>query len=159
MDKYDNISGLIPDNYFDLVICNDVIEHMPDHESFLSSIKTKIKDDGCLIGSIPNVRFYKNLIRLMVFRDWKYEDSGTLDRTHMRFFTEKSIKRTLDDIGYTIDFFKGINSAIKRPFKIKRIPRKIFYYFIWLLTLGSYSDIQYLQFGFRVKKRPTSVGR
>jgi len=32
--KYeDNIKNL-PDNYFDLIICNDVIEHMNDHDFF-----------------------------------------------------------------------------------------------------------------------------
>lgn len=27
------VEGL-PNNYFDLIICNDVIEHMPDHDHF-----------------------------------------------------------------------------------------------------------------------------
>ena len=68
----------IPDDYFDLVICNDVIEHMTDHEEFFQSIKKKIKKEGCLVASIPNVRYILNLIELLVKKDWEYKDSGIL---------------------------------------------------------------------------------
>ena len=42
-------------------------------------------------------------------KDWKYTDSGILDRTHLRFFTKKSIIRMFDDCGYKILEIKGIN--------------------------------------------------
>jgi 2-polyprenyl-3-methyl-5-hydroxy-6-metoxy-1,4-benzoquinol methylase len=32
--KFEEVNQQLPDYYFDLVICNDVIEHMSDHDAF-----------------------------------------------------------------------------------------------------------------------------
>jgi len=132
----------IPDDYFDLVICNDVIEHMTDHEEFFQSIKKKIKKEGCLVASIPNVRYILNLIELIVKKDWEYKDAGILDRTHLRFFTEKSLKRTIIDSGFEIDQFKGIN--IYRSGGVKR-----YFFNVVFMLLGQ--DARCMQFGIRIK--------
>ena len=139
----------LPRGYFDLVVCNDVIEHMPDHDSFLRDIKDHIAPGGALVGSIPNVRHYRNLINVALLRDWEYEAFGILDRTHLRFFTEKSLRRTLEQAGFHIERFGGINSGI--AFRWSAGPL-----FFWLaahglivLSLGAQSDIRHLQFGFR----------
>ena len=36
---YDNVEDKIPDSYFDLIVCNDVIEHMIDPRLFLKKIR------------------------------------------------------------------------------------------------------------------------
>src|ERR1700690_1990668 len=36
---YEEVFDRLPNSYFDLVICNDVIEHMVDHNSFFLTIK------------------------------------------------------------------------------------------------------------------------
>ncbi len=143
--KYSKVSQDIPDNYFDLVICNDVIEHMDDHDAFLESIKTKMKSGAFLVGSIPNLRHIRNLFKLMILKDWRYEEAGVLDKTHLRWFTEKSLRRTLKDHGFSIEKFKGINST-------QNIFLKVFLWALIALSLGTQSDIQYLQFAFRVRK-------
>ena len=58
------INELLPDHYFDLIICNDIIEHIDDYNLFFKILKKKMNVDSHIIGSIPNVRFYDNLIRL-----------------------------------------------------------------------------------------------
>lgn len=58
---YDVARADIPDNYFDLIVCNDVIEHMVDHDEFFETIKSKMNDNGKLLISIPNVRYIYNL--------------------------------------------------------------------------------------------------
>src|SRR5215469_9795421 len=35
---FDDAKEKLPKNYFDVVICNDVIEHMRDHQKFLGEI-------------------------------------------------------------------------------------------------------------------------
>lgn len=44
----------IPDNYFDFVICFQVIEHIKDANLLLEEIKRVLKDKGILIISTPN---------------------------------------------------------------------------------------------------------
>lgn len=86
----DRTAAALPDQHFDMVICNDVIEHMVDHDHFLEHIKTKMRPGACIVGSIPNVRHLTALFKLLVAKDWPYSASGILDRTHLRFFTENS---------------------------------------------------------------------
>ena len=108
---YDDVCAQIPDGYFDVIVCNDVIEHVLDPESFLVSLKSKLAPAGVLVGSIPNVRFWGNLINLLLRRDWKYEDSGVLDKTHLRFFTFKSFRRLMNKAGYELGLMEGIEST------------------------------------------------
>jgi 2-polyprenyl-3-methyl-5-hydroxy-6-metoxy-1,4-benzoquinol methylase len=68
--RYDQIEGSLPDHYFDLVVCNDVIEHMVDHVDFFINIKKKVKPGAYLVGSLPNIRHITALIKLLVLRDW-----------------------------------------------------------------------------------------
>ncbi len=139
----------LPDNYFDLVVCNDVIEHMEDHDFFFESIKTKMREGGHLVGSLPNIRYVSALIEILVKKDWHYKTYGTFDRSHMRFFTRKSLIRTFGEHGFNIRKFHGINRA-GRPFYAlhKSIPVAL----IVLLTLGYYSDVPYHQFAFTLQK-------
>jgi 2-polyprenyl-3-methyl-5-hydroxy-6-metoxy-1,4-benzoquinol methylase len=139
---YQEVSPQLPGGYFDIVICNDVIEHMADHAAFLQALKANLKPGGVLIGSVPNVRFQKNLVELLLQKDWEYKDEGILDRTHLRFFTEKSLRRSLEENGFVIESLEGINSLLKR----KVTPRSLLR---WLLVTLLGTDTQYRQFGFR----------
>lgn len=144
--RYEDVETELPDNYFDLIVCNDVIEHMLDPGRFLESVKAKMTSDGSLVGSIPNVRYYRNLYNLLFKKDWKYEEKGILDRTHLRFFTEKSVKRLLWEHRYEIDLFRGINRS-----RITSIRKRSILQLIGLLTRSSYKDIHFQQFGFRCR--------
>lgn len=104
---YDEVEISIPDGYFDLIVCNDVIEHMPDPWAFLRSVSAKLAPNGKIIGSIPNVRFVGVLIDMLVRRDWRYRERGVLDSTHLRFFTIRSFCRLMQECGYTVEFVKA----------------------------------------------------
>lgn len=145
LGKYEVVASQIPENYFDVVVCNDVIEHMEDHDWFLDSIVQKMKPGGFLVASIPNMRHIRALYELVFKKDWQYQDSGTLDRTHLRFFTKKSLLRTLNAHGFTVEKFAGINNT-KNSFY------HIIQFFINLITLWRHRDIEYLQFAFRARR-------
>lgn len=140
----------LPDSYFDLVVCNDVIEHLPDHDVFFEDIQKKMKPGGALIGSIPNVRYYKNLRSLLFDGDWAYAEDGVLDRTHLRFFTEKSLLDTLNNHHFSIEKFERINGVTGFKF---------FIFLLNLITLNRSSDSRYLQFAFRVRTASLSSTR
>lgn len=154
--NYQDVYDQLPDNYFDLVVCNDVIEHMNDHDKFLKSIKKKITANGSLVGSIPNVRYIYNLYELMVNKEWFYEDTGVLDRTHLRFFTENSLVRTFNEHGYLIEKLHGINSELTKPIPkhrpLKAIVKRILLLAVIIGTLGFWKDVQFLQFAFHIRK-------
>ena len=155
--------AMLPVGYFDLVVCNDVIEHMADHDRFLREIRAHIAPGGVLIGSVPNMRHYRALFELLVLRDWDYRDTGVLDRTHLRWFTARSLRRSLERAGFAIERFQGINGGIRflppggvaapRRFALARqhLPHALFGWALIVLTLGYWRDIRFMQFAFRVR--------
>lgn len=145
---YAEVVSELPANYFDLVICNDVIEHIADHDAFLSSIRTQMSANSHLVASIPNVRYIGNLAALLIRKDWRYRTEGILDNTHLRFFTEKSIRRAITSAGFQIEKLAGIKydwqKATNFQQLLKKIPQSLA-----VFALGS--DTQYFQFGLRAK--------
>jgi 2-polyprenyl-3-methyl-5-hydroxy-6-metoxy-1,4-benzoquinol methylase len=141
----------LPLGYFDVVVCNDVIEHMVDHDAFLREIRAYIAPGGVLIGSVPNMRHYRALFELLVLRDWDYRDSGVLDRTHLRWFTARSLRRSLVAAGFAIELFHGINGGIRFNMSRQRLPHALFGWALIALTLGYWRDIRFMQFAFRVR--------
>jgi 2-polyprenyl-3-methyl-5-hydroxy-6-metoxy-1,4-benzoquinol methylase len=86
--------------YFDYVIATETLEHLATPENVLKRIKPMLKQDGVIIASVPNVRHVRLLWHLVVQGDWLYQDAGLLDRTHLRFFTKKSLIRLFTVTGY-----------------------------------------------------------
>lgn len=70
----------------DLVLCLDVLEHMVDPWTMVKRLSALIAPGGRLIVSVPNIRNWKFIWRLIARGDFHYRDAGLLDRTHLRFF-------------------------------------------------------------------------
>jgi 2-polyprenyl-3-methyl-5-hydroxy-6-metoxy-1,4-benzoquinol methylase len=100
----------IPDGYFDLVTFNDSLEHMADPTAALVLARAKLGAGGQLLCCVPNVRYVENLEHLLFEKDFRYEMSGIRDQTHLRFFTEKSIVRLVQDNGFEVASVTGINA-------------------------------------------------
>jgi 2-polyprenyl-3-methyl-5-hydroxy-6-metoxy-1,4-benzoquinol methylase len=125
----------LPNRFFDCAIINDVLEHLDDPWSFLRRLKPKLTARGVVVASIPNVRHISNLKTLLLNRDWRYTESGILDRTHLRFFTRLSIRRLFEECGLAVETLKGINR--RAGWKLRMLS--------WL-TAGFLSDTEFLQF-------------
>jgi 2-polyprenyl-3-methyl-5-hydroxy-6-metoxy-1,4-benzoquinol methylase len=127
----------LPAGYFDLVVCNDVLEHLVDPFGVLTRLKSKISPRGVLVSSIPNIRYYHTLYALVVHKKWEYEESGILDQTHLRFFTTRSIRTMYERLGYEVVRHEGVNPMRDRPMK---------YRLANVLLRGKVSDMQFEQF-------------
>ena len=132
----------VPTSRFDAVVCNDVLEHLVDPYAVLAAILPKLAPGGVVIASIPNVRHLTNLKNLLVHKDWQYTDSGTLDRTHLRFFTERSIRAMLEGCGYEVLQLRGINGVHNHKYTLLNA-----------LTLGFIEDTRWLQFAVVARAR------
>jgi 2-polyprenyl-3-methyl-5-hydroxy-6-metoxy-1,4-benzoquinol methylase len=84
----DNVD--LPKDYFDLILCLDVLEHLQDPWRIMSMLVTWLRPQGTLLASIPNIRYRTVLFDLALRGKFDYVDSGILDRTHLRFFTRES---------------------------------------------------------------------
>jgi 2-polyprenyl-3-methyl-5-hydroxy-6-metoxy-1,4-benzoquinol methylase len=70
----------------DVILCLDVLEHLVDPWTVVKRLSPLLKTDGRLIISIPNIRNWKFIRKLLMNGDFHYRDAGLLDRTHLRFF-------------------------------------------------------------------------
>jgi 2-polyprenyl-3-methyl-5-hydroxy-6-metoxy-1,4-benzoquinol methylase len=117
----------LPKNYFDCVVFNDVLEHLFDPFHVLSAIKCHLAPGGRIVCSLPNIRHFKVLKKLVLRGEWEYRQAGILDYTHLRFFTYKSIRSTLNNLGYEIEILQGL-----KPIKKWKHLWIIFLFYHWL---------------------------
>lgn len=95
---------------FDCVVVNDVLEHLVAPWETLVAIRKLLSPHGVAVASIPNVRYFPVLRALALNGRWDYADYGVLDRTHLRFFTQSSIREMFETSGYCVERLEGINS-------------------------------------------------
>lgn len=79
---------------FDYMLFADVLEHLRDPIAVLRRSIPSLKESGKIIVSVPNVANFMIRLSLLLGR-FDYVDRGILDRTHLRFFTLRSLKRML----------------------------------------------------------------
>lgn len=125
----------LPDEFFDVIYFNDVLEHLADPYSVLEKMKVKLTSNGRIISSIPNIRNHNSLRMFLFGKDWKYEESGVMDHTHLRFFTRKSIRRMYEKLGFKIIKHQGINKT-----------KSLKAYLLNTVLLFTASDIFYTQY-------------
>src|SRR5271157_5895212 len=101
----------LPDEYFDCIICNDVLEHLVDPWRVLRWLRHKLKADGKIVASVPNVRFFPVLKELLLHKRWEYKSQGVLDRSHLRFFTMVAVRDMFESSGYRVHTLEGINKC------------------------------------------------
>lgn len=121
---------------FDCIVCNDVLEHLVDPWDTLKRLRPLLAPGGTLVASLPNMRFMPVLKDFVLKGEWRYVEQGVMDRTHLRFFTQKSMRSLFEESGYRVNRMQGIN-AIQFPWKFGLLNR---------LTGGALADAQFQQF-------------
>lgn len=96
------------DDTFDLICFNDVLEHMIDPWTILRESAQWLSPGGCVLALIPSIQFAPVVWDLLRGR-WNYTDTGTLDRTHVRFFTRSSMVEMFEQAGFQVDVCAGAN--------------------------------------------------
>ena len=107
------------DRRYDCLVLADVLEHLRDPWTVLTEAVALLRPGGWAIVSIPNVRNIAVIYRLIAKGCWEYEDSGILDKTHLRFFTRKSAYGLLEGAGLRVeaevknqDEYKGLKGFV-----------------------------------------------
>jgi 2-polyprenyl-3-methyl-5-hydroxy-6-metoxy-1,4-benzoquinol methylase len=86
---------------FDVVVAGDVLEHLTDPLATLRACRGVLVPGGYVVISLPNVAHADIALSLLDGR-FTYNDTGLLDRTHLRFFTRDSIGELLDHAGFDL---------------------------------------------------------
>lgn len=90
------------DGEFDAIVCGDVLEHLADPAAALAAlVRALATGGGDVIVSVPNVAHLWMRLSLMAGR-FDYADRGILDRTHLRFFTHRTLSAFLAGAGLSV---------------------------------------------------------
>jgi 2-polyprenyl-3-methyl-5-hydroxy-6-metoxy-1,4-benzoquinol methylase len=105
---------------FDYIIFADVLEHTVDPWAVLADCRRYLKPGGRVVASIPNVRFYAVIGRL-IFNAWGYRESGILDATHLRFFTWPTIKAMFAGAGFRVERVEPVYRLFEDQSRVGRV--------------------------------------
>jgi len=96
--RVDSAHALADFSGFDVVLFLDVLEHLYDPWSVLVGAREALRAGGVVISVVPNIAHISVVRRLLQGR-FEYEAHGTMDRTHVRWFTRRSFATALHDAG------------------------------------------------------------
>lgn len=85
------------DRNFDCIVLADILEHLVNPWKTLNTVKSHLAVTGVMVVSIPNIRNLNVIGALILKGAWRYQDSGILDRTHLRFFTKQTMISMFED--------------------------------------------------------------
>jgi SAM-dependent methyltransferase len=86
---------------FDAIVYGDVLEHLGDPLAALRALNRSLAPGGLVLVSVPNVAHLWVRLSLLLGR-FDYADRGILDRTHLRFFTRRTLLALLAEAGLAL---------------------------------------------------------
>jgi 2-polyprenyl-3-methyl-5-hydroxy-6-metoxy-1,4-benzoquinol methylase len=93
--------GPLPGGY-DAVLMADVLEHLRDPVGVMARLRPLLAPGGRLLLSTPNIANWSMRLLHLLGR-WDYRERGIMDRTHVRFFTRRTLVRAVEAASYRVE--------------------------------------------------------
>jgi 2-polyprenyl-3-methyl-5-hydroxy-6-metoxy-1,4-benzoquinol methylase len=105
-EVFSELEEMLEDSRIDVLVFGDVLEHLLNPWDILAKFKQLMSPNGCCVACIPNISHWTILVNL-IHGEWNYEDYGLLDRTHLRFFTKKTMIELFQNTGWQVEILKA----------------------------------------------------
>lgn len=86
---------------FDVIVFADVLEHFVHPSDVLKQAVSLLAPDGRIVISIPNVAHLAVRLQLLL-GSFTYTDRGILDRTHLHFYTKRTLREMISSAGLAV---------------------------------------------------------
>lgn len=116
---------------FDVIVIADVLEHLINPEKVLQEIRKSLAPNGKVIISLPNIAHLSVRLSLGLGR-FNYSDRGILDRTHLHFYTQKSIRQLCTQSGFMIQSWTVTPAPIEEVLPVMEKSKLL----RWILSLS-----------------------
>lgn len=97
LNSPDWFAGLRPE--FDVALMGDVLEHLVNPCDVLRQVRPLLRRGGYVVICLPNVVHWLTRLQIALGR-FNYQPVGTLDATHLRFFTLSSARCMVQEADY-----------------------------------------------------------
>jgi 2-polyprenyl-3-methyl-5-hydroxy-6-metoxy-1,4-benzoquinol methylase len=106
---------------FNLIVLSDILEHVYDPKDVVGRHLALLRPGGRILISIPNIAIW-NVRFGLLFGRFDYHETGTMDKTHVRFFTQRTFREFARAAGLRI-LKQRVTPGIARPFVplVKRV--------------------------------------
>jgi hypothetical protein len=124
------------------------LEHTTNPQYSFLKLRPYLKNGGGCIVSLPNVAFGDIKISLLQ-DDFTYTDMGIMDKTHLRFFTHKTIADFFSNINFEVVECRAKVADITKPSEdipsrvksfIKKDPHSYIYQYILKVRASNLSQ-------------------
>lgn len=117
IDLNEPLDYLVPQGY-DFILFGDILEHLLQPKDVLATISRRGKPEARILVSLPNIAFITNRLSHLLGK-WDYKDYGILDRTHLRFFTKRTMLALLEEAGLRVLRVDGYVGLHRHPWFIR----------------------------------------
>jgi 2-polyprenyl-3-methyl-5-hydroxy-6-metoxy-1,4-benzoquinol methylase len=101
-DVFADLEDVLGESEIDVLVMGDVLEHLLDPWAVVAKLKPLMSPNGYCVACIPNISHWTILAGLL-HGEWNYQDEGLLDRTHLRFFTKKTMIELFENTGWQVE--------------------------------------------------------
>lgn len=91
---------------FDVIIFGDILEHLFSPENVLFDLVNKLKSDGQVLISLPNISHIELFIQVYIKGTWPKNTRGIFDKTHLRWFTKKDAFNLVEYCGLFVEKYE-----------------------------------------------------
>lgn len=102
---------------YDCVAMLDVLEHLESPLSALRRVRQFLRPGGTVLLSVPNIGYWAIISDLIEGR-FDYLPVGILCNTHLRFFTEDSLRSLLYEAGFGIEKWEPVKTTIPDQMRV-----------------------------------------
>jgi len=87
---------------YQVALLADILEHLRQPEKTLQIVRRLLAPEGLALVSLPNIVYWRMRLEFLRGR-FEYTDMGTLDRTHLRFFTLHTAAAMFNAAGFRVE--------------------------------------------------------
>jgi glycosyltransferase involved in cell wall biosynthesis len=91
----------LQEHSLDCIIYGDMLEHLREPWKILQTHLYFLAEEGNLLICVPNVEHW-SFVEQLLRGTWEYDDSGLFDNTHLRWFSQDSMRKGLASIGLQV---------------------------------------------------------
>lgn len=133
---------------YDFIILADVLEHLAEPEKTLRTLYKIAGKKTYLLISLPNIANWIIRKQLFLKGDFEYHESGPLDKTHLHFYTVKTLPKLLLENGWKVEKILGTITRLPFQESLCKIPILgiIFKKIIFPNIAEKYKNLSYYHF-------------
>ena len=110
---------------YDFIVASEVLEHLIDPWKVVNRLANALSPGGAFLASSPNISHYAIVKRLALGR-FDLEDSGPMDRTHLRWFTPDTFAMLFETAGLEVESLGPVSEpGPKARLLMKILPRNM----------------------------------